>query len=94
MVGFIGPNGAGNSSTIKALMGFLIPDGGEARLLGQGDGRETGEDEHHSGLTTRIPSARRDFRGLLGDLERQVHPYFDADNHRHESPDQAIPPSA
>ena len=33
-VGFIGPNGAGKSSTIKALMGFLEPDGGEARLLG------------------------------------------------------------
>lgn len=34
-VGFIGPNGAGKSSTIKALMGFLQPDGGEARLLGR-----------------------------------------------------------
>jgi ABC-2 type transport system ATP-binding protein len=35
VVGFIGPNGAGKSSTIKALMGFLEPNGGEARLLDQ-----------------------------------------------------------
>src|SRR5688500_6761860 len=35
VVGFIGPNGAGNSSTIKALMGFVEIGGGEARLLGE-----------------------------------------------------------
>jgi ABC-2 type transport system ATP-binding protein len=35
VVGFIGPNGAGKSSTIKALMGFVEPDGGDARLLGE-----------------------------------------------------------
>jgi ABC-2 type transport system ATP-binding protein len=33
-VGFIGANGAGKSTTIKALMGFLYPDRGDARLFG------------------------------------------------------------
>jgi len=34
-VGFIGANGAGKSTTIKALMGFLFADQGEARLFGR-----------------------------------------------------------
>lgn len=34
VVGFIGQNGAGKSTTIKALLGLIGIDGGEARLLG------------------------------------------------------------
>lgn len=34
-VGFIGANGAGKSTTIKALMGFLFPARGEARMFGE-----------------------------------------------------------
>ncbi len=33
-VGFIGQNGAGKSTTIKALLGLIGIDGGEARVLG------------------------------------------------------------
>jgi ABC-2 type transport system ATP-binding protein len=33
-VGFIGANGAGKSTTIKTLMGFVFPRSGEARLFG------------------------------------------------------------
>jgi len=33
-VGFIGANGAGKSTTIKCLMGFLFPAAGEARMFG------------------------------------------------------------
>ena len=33
-VGFIGANGAGKSTTIKALMGFIRPAGGRAELCG------------------------------------------------------------
>lgn len=35
VIGFVGPNGAGKSSTIKALMGFMVPEGGEIRIFGQ-----------------------------------------------------------
>ena len=34
VVGFIGQNGAGKSTTIKALLGLIGIDGGEARVLG------------------------------------------------------------
>jgi ABC-2 type transport system ATP-binding protein len=34
-VGFIGANGAGKSTTMKILMGFMFPAGGEARVFGQ-----------------------------------------------------------
>lgn len=34
-VGFIGANGAGKSTTIKVLMGFLFPTAGEARVFGE-----------------------------------------------------------
>lgn len=35
VVGFLGPNGAGKSSTLKALMGFVIPDAGNLSVFGQ-----------------------------------------------------------
>ncbi|MBS5478579.1 MAG: ATP-binding cassette domain-containing protein, partial [Coriobacteriia bacterium] len=34
IVGFVGRNGAGKSTTIKALLGLVSLDGGEARVLG------------------------------------------------------------
>lgn len=33
-VGFVGVNGAGKSTTIKTLMGFIFPNSGSARLFG------------------------------------------------------------
>lgn len=41
-VGFIGANGAGKSTTIKALMGFLYPERGEARMYGYPAGHPEG----------------------------------------------------
>lgn len=38
--GFLGPNGAGKTTTLRALLGFLRPDGGEARILGRDVWRE------------------------------------------------------
>jgi ABC-2 type transport system ATP-binding protein len=34
-VGFIGVNGAGKSTTMKAMMGFLFPTSGEVRIFGR-----------------------------------------------------------
>lgn len=39
IVGFVGKNGAGKSTTIKALLGLIELDGGSARMLGR-DARE------------------------------------------------------
>ncbi len=41
-VGFIGANGAGKSTTIKALMGFIFPEQGETRLYGAPSGDPEG----------------------------------------------------
>lgn len=38
IVGFIGENGAGKSTTIKALLGLIRPEEGEISLLGKKDG--------------------------------------------------------
>jgi len=38
IVGFIGENGAGKSTTIKAILDLIHPDKGEVKLLGKEDG--------------------------------------------------------
>src|SRR5512143_2377767 len=40
MVGYIGVNGAGKSTTIKMLTGILLPSGGSVRVLGRDPHRE------------------------------------------------------
>lgn len=40
VVGFIGENGAGKSTTILAMLGIIIPDAGEVELLGHKVGRK------------------------------------------------------
>ncbi len=40
MVGYIGVNGAGKSTTIKMLTGILVPSGGAVRVLGRDPHRE------------------------------------------------------
>lgn len=34
VIGFLGPNGAGKSTTIKAIMGFALPESGSVRVFG------------------------------------------------------------
>ena len=34
MVGYIGPNGGGKSTTLKVLTGVLYPSGGQVRVCG------------------------------------------------------------
>jgi ABC-2 type transport system ATP-binding protein len=38
VVGFLGPNGAGKSSTIKSIMGFLVPESGNITVFGHAAG--------------------------------------------------------
>lgn len=38
---------------------------------------------HESGMTTVVPNRAADRRGILGDLERQIHPFMDVREHGH-----------
>jgi len=40
MVGYIGVNGAGKSTTIKMLTGILVPSGGKVQVLGRDPHRQ------------------------------------------------------
>lgn len=53
------------------------------------DGHEKLHDE--SAVTTVIPSADRDFRGIVGDAERAVSAYKDMRGHKHNDPRVALP---
>ena len=43
ITGFVGPNGAGKTSTIKCLLGMLLPDAGTIQVLGRPAGTPTEE---------------------------------------------------
>ncbi len=45
----------------------------------------------HHDETTVIPEGERDWRGVFGDLEREIKPYQDMRNHRHRDPEEALP---
>jgi ABC-2 type transport system ATP-binding protein len=44
IVGFLGPNGAGKSSTLKALMGFVVPHSGQTWVMGQPGGSRSAKE--------------------------------------------------
>lgn len=47
--------------------------------------------KQHAKETTIIPSAKNDWRGIIGDVERAVQPYDDMSNHTHRDPKEALP---
>ncbi len=63
-----------------------------AGLKGVG-GSERKEDELHddSAIVTVIPTPERDFRGVLGDVERATSAYRDMRGHKHNDPKTALP---
>lgn len=50
ILGLVGENGAGKSSTIKLLLGSLKPDAGEISILGQPGGRAMGKIKEEIGV--------------------------------------------
>lgn len=49
------------------------------------------EEMHDEPETTVVPPKEADFRGILGDIERQTATYRDMHNHVHNSPKQSLP---
>ncbi len=50
VVGFIGENGAGKSTSIKAILGLIKPDGGEITVLGENSLKLTAEAKEKIGV--------------------------------------------
>ena len=46
---------------------------------------------HGGDETTTVPSRRDDWRGVLGDIERETQPYKDMSAHTHRDPKEALP---
>lgn len=49
VVGFLGPNGSGKTTTIRQLMGFIKPDQGEVSILGMDCFKEEAKIQQHLG---------------------------------------------
>lgn len=59
-------------------------------------GEESGRGAHDriaddDNIVTAIPSAKRDLRGIFGDVERQTSAYKEMENHHHNEPETAMP---
>ncbi|MBN1517842.1 hypothetical protein JXA32_14855 [Candidatus Sumerlaeota bacterium] len=54
---------------------------------GHGAGDEHHDEHDHENLQTIIPTRAHDFRGFIGELERQVKPWQDPSEHHHEHTD-------
>ena len=52
IVGFLGPNGSGKTTTLRMLCGLLTPDAGEGQCLGLNFRRESGEIKRQVGYMT------------------------------------------
>ncbi|MBL8088017.1 MAG: hypothetical protein JNM85_08120 [Chthonomonas sp.] len=60
------------------------------RGVGSSDNHEN-ELHDDSKITTVIPSAEHDFRGIFGDIERETKTYKDMRGHDHNSPRESLP---
>jgi hypothetical protein len=54
------------------------------------DGLETGARQHNGTETTVVPGKKDDWRGVLGDIERQVTAYKPMGGHGHRDPKDAV----
>jgi len=52
---------------------------------------ENAQLHNENSVTTVIPPKERDFRGVFGDVERQIAAYKDMHNHKHNNPKLAMP---
>lgn len=55
IVGFIGKNGAGKSTTMNIIAGYLAPDSGSVAICGEDLARSQEQAKHHIGYLPEIP---------------------------------------
>ncbi len=64
---------------------------GAAQRVRSADGKESGNRQHDGSETTVVPNRAADWRGVLGDVERQTQPFADMTHHTHRDPKEALP---
>jgi hypothetical protein len=62
-----------------------------AQKISHGTGKPADGNREHSDETTIVPTARTDWRGVLGDVERDIKPFSDMGSHSHRDPREALP---
>lgn len=65
-------------------------EGGHTEATSAPGEKEKGYQEHQ-GETTVVLAKRDDWRGHLGDIEREIQPYQDMEHHEHKDPKETLP---
>ena len=92
VTGLLGRNGAGKSTTIKAILGLIKPDGGEASLFGKDPREFTAADKEALGVVLSYSGFDGEFRvESLICILRKMYPQFDEPAFRRLCEQQEIP---
>lgn len=84
VVGFIGRNGAGKSTTLKSILGLVHPDGGEVRFFGQDVRQHEREFKEQIGVVLGgIDFYPKKKVRLLSDVTRRFYGNWQEEKYRH-----------
>lgn len=84
VVGFIGRNGAGKSTTLKSILGLVHPDGGDVRFFGQDVRQHEREFKEQIGVVLGgIDFYPKKKVGTITDVTRRFYSNWDETKYRH-----------
>lgn len=84
VVGFIGRNGAGKSTTLKSILGLVHPDGGDVRFFGQDVRQHEREFKEQIGVVLGgIDFYPKKKVGTITDVTRRFYSSWDETKYRH-----------
>ena len=84
VVGFIGRNGAGKSTTLKSILGLVHPDGGDVRFFGQDVRQHEREFKEQIGVVLGgIDFYPKKKLCVITDVTRRFYDNWDEDKYRH-----------
>ena len=92
VTGLIGKNGAGKSTTIKAILGLIKPNGGEISVMGKNPAEYTAADKEDIGVAL-SDSGFSSFLNVedIVHIMRAMYKNFEEDTFRNRCKDQGLP---